>query len=116
MKRAIALFLLAGLAAGCSATTSQTARPAMSDSDAFALARKRVTESLKDPSSAQFGSEFSRRTHSALGHPWDRVCGTVNGKNSFGAYTGMQVFAYQIADDVVLMGDRAPVICKLDLP
>jgi hypothetical protein len=115
MKRGIVLLLLAGLLAGCSATT-QSAPSTMSDQEAFALARKRVTESLKDPSSAQFGSQFFRKTHSAVGLPWDRVCGTVNGKNSFGAYTGMQIFVYHVADDVVRIGDRASVICKLDMP
>jgi hypothetical protein len=111
MKRGIVLLLLAGLLADCSATT-QSAPSTMSDQEAFALARKRVTESLKDPSSAQFGVEFSRKTHQ-FGVPFDRVCGTINAKNSFGAYTGMQIFSYNIANDLVVMGGNARINCEV---
>jgi hypothetical protein len=72
----------------------------MSDHEAFALARQRVTESLKDPDSAKFGQHFYRKK-TAWGSPSDVVCGTVNGKNSFGAYTGMSTFAYRIQEDRV---------------
>lgn len=46
-------------------------------------ARTAVADQLKDPSSAQF--KDVRRVD-------DAVCGEVNGKNSFGAYSGFQRF------------------------
>jgi hypothetical protein len=105
MKRAIALLLLAGLLTACNVSTGEGIRPDLSDNEAFALARKRVAESLKDPDSAKFGPHFYRKLApgGGLGKPADFVCGTVNGKNSFGAYTGAKTFAYRLADDRVLM-------------
>jgi hypothetical protein len=108
-----AILFLAGLLAGCSAT-SQSAQQTMSDQEAFALARKRVTESLKDPDSARFGQGFTRSTISISGA--DQVCGTVNAKNGFGGYAGMEMFSYRLADDSVVMGDAARRNCKLLLP
>jgi hypothetical protein len=108
-RRVIALLLFAGLLTGCNVSTGEGTRPDLSDNEAFALARKRVTESLKDPSSAQFG-EFSRRSHS-LGFADDRVCGTVNARNSFGGFTGHQLFAYRLANDRVVMGENAVINC-----
>jgi hypothetical protein len=104
MKRGIALLLLAGLLTACNVSTGEGTRPDLSDNEAFALARKRVAESLKDPDSAKFGPHFYRKIALAgLGKPADVICGTVNGKNSFGAYTGAKTFVYRLADDRVLM-------------
>lgn len=51
-------------------------------------AKKAVKNTLKDPISAEFGNIFFNET--------DEVgavaCGTVNSKNSFGAYSGFQPF------------------------
>jgi|SRR5262245_14550605 len=112
MKRAIALFLLAGLAAGCNSVTTGSLSP-MSDQEAIALARKRVTESLKDPSSVQFGAHFDRKTQQ-MGVVFDRVCGTVNAKNSFGAYTGEQTFSYLLQNDRVVIGENALINCGIN--
>jgi hypothetical protein len=105
MKRAIALLLLASLLTACNISTGEGTRPDLSDNEAFALARKRVAESLKDPDSAKFGPYFSRKVApgAGFGKPTDFVCGTVNGKNSFGAYAGAKTFAYRLVDDRVLM-------------
>jgi hypothetical protein len=45
-----------------------------------------VREILKDPNSAMFGTMFSRN---------GLVCGYVNAKNGFGAYTGKREFMYR---------------------
>src|SRR5262245_18568931 len=111
MKRGIVLLLSIGLTA-CNVSTGEGIRPDLSDSDAFALARRRVAETLKDPESARFGQYFARKTVTAgFGKPADVVCGTVNGKNSFGAYTGASTFVYRLAHDRVLMDgqDRDPM-------
>lgn len=49
-------------------------------------AKSAVAEMLHDPQSAQF-------SHVSVPHP-GVVCGFVNGKNLFGAYTGLQSFVY----------------------
>jgi hypothetical protein len=98
------------LLAGCVATPNGLSN--LSDEQAFSLARKRVSENLKDPYSAQFGVQLVRKTHQ-LGAEFDRVCGTVNAKNSLGAYTGMQIFSYNLVNDVVVMGDNAKINCVL---
>lgn len=54
-----------------------------------ALVRSAVSSSLKDPGSAQFGAVRAARTDDGIIH----VCGTVNARNSFGAYTGPQPFS-----------------------
>jgi len=112
MKRGIVLLLFAGTLAGCNSVTTGSLS-SMSDQEAIALARKRVAESLKDPSSAQFGPHFDRKTQQ-LGVVFDRVCGTVNAKNSFGAYTGQQTFSYLLQNDRVVMGENALINCGID--
>jgi len=59
---------------------------AISGCDRLAIyqARESVERALKDPSSAQFRNE--RVTKDGI------VCGEVNGKNSFGAYSGFARF------------------------
>jgi hypothetical protein len=51
-----------------------------------AAARERVRATLKDPSSAQFGRVW------AAGDSQRVACGFVNAKNSFGGYTGEELF------------------------
>lgn len=50
---------------------------------AEAEAKRAVAEKLKDPSSAQFQN---------VRESGEYVCGEVNGKNSFGAYSGFRRF------------------------
>ena len=103
MLRTLNALMLAALLAGCSAT-AQPPAPTMSDQEAFARARLRVTESLKDPDAAKFGTHmFIKNSTYMFGQPTQLVCGTVNGKNSFGAYTGASTFAYRVADDRVFI-------------
>jgi hypothetical protein len=49
-----------------------------------------VMSALKDPSSAQFGDRFAA-AEAESGNI--AICGTVNGKNGFGAYSGISTFA-----------------------
>jgi len=96
-----------GLAA-CGQTIGQVST--MTDQQAIALAKQRITASLKDPDSARFG-EFERRTHQ-LGIPNDRVCAVVNAKNTFGAYTGMHYVAYRLDNNIVVEGENAGFLCN----
>lgn len=47
-------------------------------------AKRSVKSVLRDPDSAVFGAVYNGRD--------DAVCGAVNAKNSFGGYTGPQLF------------------------
>jgi hypothetical protein len=102
-----------GLALAACQTASPTAKTtdAISDEQAFKLARARLLDTLKDPDSAKIDPVFVRKTSNPTIHGRiDIVCGRVNGKNVFGAYTGMKVWVYKIADNQILIdgedGDR----------
>ncbi len=60
---------------------------AAGNSDLFARAKKAAAYDLKDPGSAQ----FRNIRISALP---TIVCGEINGKNSYGAFTGFNLFTY----------------------
>lgn len=97
--KAIAIVLCAA-AAGCTTATptspfqpqqaTGTYSPVGLTPDLVAMVKTGVTNSLKDPGSAQFG------TMMASAEAGDRemvtVCGLVNARNSFGGYTGMQPY------------------------
>lgn len=59
----------------------------LSSSDVSAV-QKGLRASMKDPASAQFGPMAAVQDPDGT----VTVCGYVNGKNSFGGYTGMQPF------------------------
>ncbi|HDN2510178.1 TPA: hypothetical protein P1K35_000313 [Providencia rettgeri] len=66
-------------------------------SDAVYFAKKRVSELMKDPSSTEFKSvEFFPSTQNQKEEIYGFVCGFVNAKNSFGAYTGFNRFHMNI--------------------
>lgn len=83
---------------GCNAGLDNSENESEPDRMAIelSLVREKVAEGLKDPSSAQFRNV--RRIPLgglARGDPWGtpgHYCGEVNGKNSFGAYSGFQRF------------------------
>lgn len=68
---------------------------AASEMNYVSFAENRLKENLKDPSSADF--KGSRTGHNGS------VCGMVNSKNSFGAYTGyknfIQIGSFTMIDD-----------------
>lgn len=76
--------------------------PALKDSGAISDAKSAAARGLKDPSSAQFRDV--RRTRLA-------VCGEVNAKNGYGAYTGFKRF--YVADGTVT---REPTETGLVIP
>lgn len=51
---------------------------------------------MKDPNAAQLDSLTFSAVEFRGGQRSQFVCGQVNGKNSFGAYTGWRPFVYQI--------------------
>ncbi|MEI7250286.1 hypothetical protein [Pectobacterium versatile] len=53
-----------------------------------------VAERLKDPESAKFSDLYIIRGERDVA-----VCGSVNGKNSFGAYTGSVRFVVSVQED-----------------
>ena len=74
--RLLAIVVLSAAIAACGATVS-------ADDKAIEAVQQHVIENFKDPSSATFRNvKVSDGT----------VCGEVNGKNSFGAYTGHSKF------------------------
>ena len=57
---------------------------------------------LKDGESAQFRNLYR--------NPGGQVCGEVNSKNSFGAYTGFEGFMYEpAAETVILESENSPI-------
>lgn len=89
------------------ATILLVSASAHADEALFAEAKQEVSKNLKDPYSAVFEGMYLGKT--ANGTPV--VCGTVNAKNSYGAFTGRKRFYFvasgKIADipapdDVVL--------------
>jgi hypothetical protein len=61
-----------------------------SESKVISRAFSKVRESLKDPSSADFGQVVMR----SIGGGNSVACGTVNAKNGFGGYSGFKRFIY----------------------
>lgn len=68
-----------------------------------------VRATLKDPDSAQFRNVALFLNESGTG----RVCGEVNAKNSFGGYTGFEVF-YYAADTVEVVTQRTATVDGVD--
>jgi len=99
--------IVAGVAVilGTSLSAAQTAAPAPPPKTAKAAkaapadplhgeARTAVAATLKDPGAAQFQNLRTRDGTDKQGQPFKVVCGEVNGKNSYGAYTGFVPWAY----------------------
>lgn len=72
---------------------------ANSDAKTLSVAQLIIKRSMKEPSSAEFSNGFGRLKHGS------RVaCGKVNGKNSFGAYSGAAPWLVIIDQDVAMIG------------
>jgi hypothetical protein len=63
--------------------------------DDIAMVKRAVVRDLKDPMSAVFGDVYRRR--------YAVVCGGVNAKSSYGGYTGMTAFVYEIEKDQAII-------------
>jgi hypothetical protein len=96
MKKTLAIALLASTCVVQAAPKTKNA--AQAKPDLIAQAHERVKDSLKDPDSAKFKSDFAGKDGA--------VCGFVNAKNSYGGYGG---FVRYIAtpEHVVMDGDES---------
>lgn len=80
----------------------------------IAYAKEKASYDLLDPQAAQFRNIYS--VSSGNGH--DFVCGEINAKNSYGAYTGFKRFYVDSIGNVQLdtpdnqLGDIVPSICN----
>lgn len=79
-------------------TTAACAQATAGDVDLAEQTRKKLSEKLLDPFSAQFRE---LREFPALGA--SMTCGKVNAKNSFGAYVGFKEFV--ITGDLVVIAN-----------
>lgn len=73
--------------------------------------RQIAASALKDPASAQFRDvrAYASLANQAAGErSINRVCGQVNGKNSFGAYSGFQRFYVDLDAGTVRYAPEAP--------
>ena len=83
MKRALAFAVLIMLLAGC--------KPG--EEKAIELAKKEIALDLKDPESAKFRfTRMAKSNERGDGAVLAMVCGQVNAKNTFGAYSGYRHF------------------------
>lgn len=94
MLKALGVIAAVLAIAGCQSTRSPeqiaaTYKPFTLPPAAIEAIKSGTAAALKDPESARFG-EFRAVEDGAKGVV--TVCGTVNAKNSFGGYTGMQPF------------------------
>ena len=88
----LSLGALALGAVGCSAPSNARA-PAI-DGVFVEHAKKLASSSFKDPLSVQFREAFVQPKPNAVASAWRTpvVCGEINGRNSYGAYTGFRRF------------------------
>jgi hypothetical protein len=99
----ISITVLALALAGCVTSNEPPPTLSMKDETVFGMARTQITRDAKDPDAVKIGPNMWRKTASDVGAlvgggfgPQDLVCGTVNGKNSYGAYVGFHHFMYNV--------------------
>jgi len=85
---AVALLSLSACMETSSGSELQPGTPVQLSSAQVQQVRAGVRDVLKDPDSAQFGTIKAARKPDGV----TTVCGYVNGKNSYGGYTGMTPF------------------------
>lgn len=101
--RVIGLASVVLVLAGCSAVNSRMTpfltqldkapRYSLSANETKAI-KASVLSRLKDPESATFGKQIAAKDSNG----WILVCGSVNAKNSFGGFIGMQPYYVYIID------------------
>ncbi|WP_395543272.1 hypothetical protein [Neotabrizicola sp. sgz301269] len=93
MKKVIAAICLAATLAGCVAMSPIVeSRPVSLTSGQISQIKGSMAYDLKDPGSAQFRNIRAADVTLSDGTKERRVCGELNGKNSFGAYVGFEWF------------------------
>ena len=86
MKRALFLIAIVALA-GCKPSADK----------AVELARKEIAADTRDPDSSKFRYvRFIQKEEARDGTVAGYVCGQINGKNAFGAYSGFTPFILEI--------------------
>lgn len=90
-KLAVPLAALTITLSGCG-EPSEESKAAVQEIRMQRMAREFVSSGLKDPASAQFRNQRG-------------MCGEVNSKNSFGAFTGFQGFIAGSKELIVLQRD-----------
>jgi hypothetical protein len=78
--------------------------PALANEALESEARERLATELKDPYSTQFRDLREQQTAGMR-----LICGKVNAKNSYGAYTGFKPFAIT-PDNVLVAAGADPVV------
>ncbi|EOL9019488.1 hypothetical protein ACP6QU_001066 [Cronobacter dublinensis] len=99
MRRLIFVFICAVALIGCKPT----------DKDFIKIGENLVRDTLKDPDSAKFDSSFH-----AVGEMDGYVCGRVNAKNSYGAYTGKKPYYVYIDTEDGKLKDHGAVVIASD--
>lgn len=90
---------------GCDSTDQKTIKKV----------KNAIGEQLKSPDSAKFSDIYIVRwkgVTSDAGYGNLAVCGVVNAKNSFGAYTGNNRFVVELSDN---NGEKEPVILHMNV-
>lgn len=88
MKKALTIATALFMLAGCAAQIPVTSQPTQITAQDRAMIDRALIQDMKDPSSAQ-----TRNIEGFNLSNGDRViCGSINGKNSFGAYVGFRPF------------------------
>jgi hypothetical protein len=115
MKSKLLVFSL--IVGGLSACASQPSKPPVvwskeaATSEEIVDAKETVVGQLKDPESARFGEIWAMSGTNGK----RTICGYVNAKNSFGGYTGKQMFT--LTDSGVIfqgsghLGGLLPSLC-----
>jgi hypothetical protein len=99
MKNTLACLIFAAAISGCVAMTPIVeSRPVSLSASQRAQIESTVTTDFKDPGSAQFRNVRAADLTLEDGTKERRVCGEVNGKNSFGAYVGFTMFGGTIVN------------------
>lgn len=95
MKQVVLTFAFALTVSGCVATPTAPILPPppatvphLLSSDEKDAVKRGLLKNLKDPNSAIFGSMAASQSSKSVIY----VCGVVNAKNSYGGYTGDQMF------------------------
>ncbi|TKI02661.1 hypothetical protein [Martelella alba] len=93
------------------------------NNDPTQLGKKSVMSALKDPGSADFRNlHYYVKTQNKDGTTVGFVCGEVNAKNSFGAYTGFKKFMVPagvgvkkaVASDAIIESDNGFVLTLIE--
>src|ERR1700722_12677922 len=77
---------------------------------AIKQARDMISAGLKDPYSVKYEGLTARVVPNARREPTQMVCGTVNAKNSYGAYVGAVHFVHFVKLRITYMRDGQSVV------